>query len=153
MFESKLRVLDLFSKNMIELGFSIFNLCLSLKEQFPEHSKLESIKYYSIEYLTNNSKIIDKNSLATIAYNFYLENVSKVEINYKGTLTRLYFQVPFLTKHLTDHSRRNLIKNISNFAYQTKIEEFFRRCKKYKREMIYQQRLERYPVVAKFCEQ
>ena len=153
-FESRVPPIDAFRVKIIEVGFSIFNFCLILKENFPKHEKLSKIQYSKdgkIKKSRRNIQVLDKGAFEKVAYNFYLENISKVEISYRGNLSRLYFQKPFLTRHLTQKSRASMMKNITSFTYQAKIEEFFKEAKKYKQEMIYQQRLERYPLVAKFC--
>jgi hypothetical protein len=153
-FRSSVPKLDPYVNRIIGVGFSIFNLCLSLKESFPLSEKLSQIKYTP----KSNSKIskssvavLDENLKTESATNFYLENISKIEVNYKGSILQIYFQRPFLTRFLSGKSRSTLLKNIGNFTYQARIEEFFKRCIKYKFEMIYQQRLERYPLVASFC--
>ena len=95
--------------------------------------------------------VIDESNARKAAFNFYMENISKVEISYRGNLARIFFKRPFMTRFLTDKSRKNLLVNIKNSTYQAKIEEFFRRIQSYKREMIYQQRLERYPFIARLA--
>ena len=153
-FESKVPSLDKFIAKIIGVGFAIFNLCLVLKEAFPESDKLNDIRYSQKPAKPDSrGKVfitfekVEKEG----AINFYLENISKIEVNYKGSILQIYFQRPFLTRFLSEKSRTYLLRNIGSFTYQARIEEFFKRCIKYKSEMIYQQRLERYPLIAKFC--
>jgi Inositol 1,4,5-trisphosphate/ryanodine receptor/RyR and IP3R Homology associated/Ion transport protein len=154
-FLSNIQPIDLFNKKVIDIGLSVISLCLTLKENFPLHEKLSELKF-SNEVSSYRDRPKYKNRVASdelikkIAFNFYLENISKVEVSYRGSIVKLYFARPFLTRFLTLKSSRHLLRNITNFTYQAKIEEFFSRCKKYKQEMIYQQRLERYPTVAWF---
>ena len=153
-FESRVPLLNSFIGKIIGVGFSIFSLCLMLKESFPNSEKLKDLKYtQNLQVKHNGNAILDENfiKINESACNFYLENISKIEVNYKGSTLQIFFQRPFLTRFLTEKSRKYLLRNIGSFTYQAKIEEFFKRCKKYKSEMIYQQRLERYPIIAKFC--
>ncbi|OMJ76916.1 hypothetical protein SteCoe_23623 [Stentor coeruleus] len=154
MFESKEHPPDDEVLKIIQVSFSMFCMFLLIKEYLPNNEKLEEIYFVELsQEKVMKNQVVDlfSDNLKKRAYNFYLENISKVEINYKGKLIPVIFMKPFLTVHLSSKSRKYLLRNMTNFTYQAKIQEFLKRCDEYKTEMIYQQRLERYPFIANFA--
>lgn len=166
--------LEDFERDVIETGFNINILILTLQYLHPSECKIklkafalkdsdvqnkpDVLKRSSVrpgfrELFTDkftrffSHRIQDNNSIDIAkAQDFYYSNISSVEINNREQLAKLFFRVPTMCRYLTVKSRTELITKANRTSHQEKIEDFCNKSKIYEVEMKHQQGIARYPI-------
>ena len=160
-----------FQKNVIEIGFGIYILLLTLQYMHPAecNSKLASLKAIDMtksqdtqgkEGFVNsmkgvlrrisNSKVQEEIEIQNLdplkAQDFYYSNIASVEINNRDNLAKLFFRVPTICRYMTAKSRTELTTKVNRTSHQEKIEDFCHKSLIYEVEMRHQQKIARYPL-------
>lgn len=177
-FELTGRHLEDFEKEVIEIGFNINILILTLEYLHPKEFRIKlgniiqaqtqgqtdmdkqvnsnirpGFKELFYERITRffTHKVQDVNFIDFAkAQDFYYSNISSVEINNRGELAKLFFRVPTMCRYFTEKSQRELITNVNRVSLQEKLEDFCNKSKIYEVEMIHQQKIARYPLLDYF---
>lgn len=162
-----------FEKNVIDTGFGIYILLLTLQYMHPSECnlKLNSLKEIDsslkqAETLRPGFREIMKNSCKRMcnpkvqedsqqldmvkAQDFYYSNIASVEINNRDNLAKLFFRMPSICRYITVKSRSELILKVNRASHQEKIEDFMHKSYIYEIEMRHQQEIARYPLLDAF---
>lgn len=166
-------LLEEYEKKVIEIGFGINILLLTLQYLHPSQYR---VKYANLVEKQQDAlevanpirpgirelirekwrsyfspKVFDMNKLNfSLAQDFYYSNIATVEVSIRDNLTKLFFRVPTICRYFTQKSRKDLITKVNRASHQEKIEDFMNKSKIYEVEMRHQQTLARYPLLDAF---
>ena len=164
--------LEEFEKEVIDTGFNIYILLLTLQYMHPtecnlklgslnaknsENSSGENLRPGFRELVRNRCRRLCKYPIhnstkvdTAKAQNFYYSNIATVEINNREKLAKLFFRIPNMCRYMTNKSSTELIFKVNRASHQEKIEDFCNKSKIYEIEMRHQQEIARYPVLDAF---
>lgn len=165
--------LEAFEKDIIEIGFGINILLLTLQYLHPTQFKMKCSSI--LEKIDNsmgtsknlrpgfremlrekfgsccNPKVQDIEKVdQSQAKEFYYSNIATVEINIRESLTKIFFRVPTMCRYFTQKSQKDLITKANRASHQEKIEDFMNKSKIYEVEMMHQQSIAKYPTFDAF---
>ena len=164
------RPFENFQKNVIEIGFGIYILLLTLQYMHPAECNIKLASLNTIDTEERQQKQVRLGVIDTVkgilrnisnrkviqgeveeldpmmAQDFYYSNIASVEINNRDVLAKLFFRVPTICRYMTQKSRTELITKVNRASHQEKIEDFCHKSLVYEVEMRHQQKIARYPL-------
>ena len=80
---------------------------------------------------------------------FYSENISNVEINFKGKITKIYFKIPFFFKFQNVYEKKKILLETSSFNQNQRLNYFLKKINLIKFELIHKQSVSKYKFLSK----